>query len=129
VAAMKQSLRAHALTICRPASVSKLCQRIAEADAAVVAVAGAPPIHEIAQRLAAHASDRAASNRQAAGLENPGAAVPVGLLCVGPEGDWTEAELEQLVAAGAIPVGLGPLRLRAETAAIALLSFVRLHLL
>ena len=43
-------------------------------------------------------------------------------------GDWTPQELEQLLAAGAQPVALGDLRLRAETAAVALLAYVRLHL-
>ena len=44
------------------------------------------------------------------------------LLLVGPEGDFTPAELEVLLSAGAKPVGLGNNRLRVETAAIALLS-------
>ncbi len=44
------------------------------------------------------------------------------LLLVGPEGDFTPAELELLLCAGAKPVGLGNNRLRAETAAIALLA-------
>lgn len=48
------------------------------------------------------------------------------LLIVGPEGDFTTEELGSLMAAGAIPVGLGDLRLRTETAAIALLSAARL---
>ncbi|HRT29503.1 MAG TPA: 16S rRNA (uracil(1498)-N(3))-methyltransferase [Kiritimatiellia bacterium] len=37
---------------------------------------------------------------------------------VGPEGDFTPAELASLTAAGAIPVSLGPLILRAETACL-----------
>jgi 16S rRNA (uracil1498-N3)-methyltransferase len=37
---------------------------------------------------------------------------------VGPEGDFTPDELKLLLASGAIPVSLGPLVLRAETAAI-----------
>lgn len=40
------------------------------------------------------------------------------VLWVGPEGGWTPAEEEKLVAAGARPVGLGPHVLRTETAAI-----------
>ena len=44
------------------------------------------------------------------------------LLCVGPEGDFTPSEIESLIQAGARLVGLGPLRLRVETAAIALLA-------
>lgn len=49
-----------------------------------------------------------------------------GLLFIGPEGDFTEDEKESLIKAGAMPVGLGPRRLRVETAAIALLSGVTL---
>jgi len=36
----------------------------------------------------------------------------------GPEGDFTDEELQALLAAGAVPVSLGSLVLRAETAAI-----------
>ena len=44
------------------------------------------------------------------------------LLLVGPEGDFTDEELQQLSEAGALPVGLGSNRLRTETAALALLA-------
>jgi 16S rRNA (uracil1498-N3)-methyltransferase len=37
---------------------------------------------------------------------------------VGPEGDFTAAELDALIQAGAIPVSLGPQVLRAETACL-----------
>ncbi len=40
-------------------------------------------------------------------------------LAVGPEGGWTDGERERLVAAGFLPVTLGPTILRAETAALA----------
>ena len=43
-------------------------------------------------------------------------------LLVGPEGDFTPSELAALTEAGALPVGLGPHRLRTETAALSLLS-------
>jgi len=49
-----------------------------------------------------------------------------GLLIVGPEGDLTPGEYDALLSAGAKPVGLGPYRLRTETAAIALLSLAAL---
>eukprot|EP00250_Pteridium_aquilinum_P018173 c23978_g1_i1 orf=101-1009(+) len=49
-----------------------------------------------------------------------------GLLFIGPEGDFTQDEKEALMKAGALPVGLGPRRLRVETAAIAMLSAVTL---
>ena len=40
-------------------------------------------------------------------------------LLIGPEGGWTEEERGSFIAAGWTPVSLGPLILRAETAAIA----------
>ena len=45
-------------------------------------------------------------------------------LLVGPEGGWTGPERAQAAAAGWQPAGLGPLVLRAETAAIAALAVV-----
>ena len=46
---------------------------------------------------------------------------------IGPEGDFSAEEYKLLHDRGAVPVGLGPLVLRAETAALALLSRLRLH--
>ena len=43
---------------------------------------------------------------------------------IGPEGDFTEAETAAICAAGAIPITLGPLTLRAETAAVCCLAFL-----
>lgn len=50
------------------------------------------------------------------------------MLVVGPEGDFTMAELDQLVQEGAKLVSLGSHRLRVETAALALLSAAQLLL-
>ena len=44
------------------------------------------------------------------------------LVMVGPEGDFTEAEVRRAAGQGALPVSLGPLVMRSETAAIYLLS-------
>lgn len=46
-------------------------------------------------------------------------------LLVGPEGGWPDHERELIVEAGWSPVTLGPLILRAETAAIAALSAIQ----
>jgi 16S rRNA (uracil1498-N3)-methyltransferase len=46
------------------------------------------------------------------------------LLLSGPEGGWTNAERAAAIAAGWTPVSLGPLILRAETAAIAAAAIV-----
>ena len=45
-------------------------------------------------------------------------------ILTGPEGGWTEEEHDSFAAAGWIPVSLGPLILRAETAVIAALAVV-----
>jgi len=52
-----------------------------------------------------------------AALEEPGA---VHQAWIGPEGGFAAEEREALAAAGAAPLGLGPHRLRSETAALAL---------
>jgi 16S rRNA (uracil1498-N3)-methyltransferase len=56
----------------------------------------------------------------ALGLALPGTVA----LLVGPEGGWTDREREQAQAAGWSAVSLGPLVLRAETAATAALALV-----
>ena len=55
--------------------------------------------------------------------------IHVHLLVSGPERPVIAGvELEALIGAGAVPVGLGPQRLRVETAAIALLGGAALHM-
>jgi 16S rRNA (uracil1498-N3)-methyltransferase len=45
-------------------------------------------------------------------------------ILIGPEGGWTDDERAQFIAAAWTPVSLGPLILRAETAALAALAIV-----
>jgi 16S rRNA (uracil1498-N3)-methyltransferase len=47
---------------------------------------------------------------------------------IGPEGDFTPAELQMIQSAGALPITLGPLVLRSETAALYCLSFLSYEL-
>lgn len=49
------------------------------------------------------------------------------LVLVGPEGDFTEQEVDLAKKAGCITVSLGDLVLRVETACIAVVSFIRLY--
>jgi 16S rRNA (uracil1498-N3)-methyltransferase len=49
-------------------------------------------------------------------------------LWIGPEGDFTDAELEAIRTAGARPISLGPLVLRCDTAALYTLSIVSYEL-
>ena len=48
------------------------------------------------------------------------------MLIVGPEGDFTMAELDELTQEGVQLVSLGSHRLRVETAALAMLSAAQL---
>lgn len=50
------------------------------------------------------------------------------LILIGPEGDFSAHEVELAVQKGFIPVSLGDLVLRVETAAIAVMSFIKLYL-
>jgi 16S rRNA (uracil1498-N3)-methyltransferase len=51
------------------------------------------------------------------------------MMCIGPEGDFTPAELNLARAHGCIPITLGPIILRVETAAIYCLSILSYELL
>jgi len=54
-------------------------------------------------------------------------APPTSVAClVGPEGDFTREEVDAALAAGFVPVTLGPYVLRCETAAVAALRTVKL---
>jgi 16S rRNA (uracil1498-N3)-methyltransferase len=70
------------------------------------------------------AKERTRSLREAAAM---GAAASAAVL-VGPEGGWTSDEVDEAVAAGFEPVGIGPRVLRAETAAIAAVTALGLTL-
>jgi len=47
------------------------------------------------------------------------------IIAIGPEGDFTDEEVKSAIGAGFIPVSLGDLVLRVDTAAIAAASFVK----
>lgn len=49
------------------------------------------------------------------------------LVFIGPEGDFTPAEVEMAIKKGCIPVDLGTSVLRVDTAVIAVASFIRLY--
>jgi 16S rRNA (uracil1498-N3)-methyltransferase len=49
------------------------------------------------------------------------------LVFIGPEGDFTDEEIRLAMKAGCIPVTLGPLVLRVDTAAISVVSFIKLY--
>ena len=77
-----------------------------------------PAVHE-SRRPTATARQRGESSTTA---ERPHP--PTVLLLIGPEGDFTPAELSLAKSEGCLPLSLGPLVLRAETAALYTLSIL-----
>lgn len=94
----KQCGRAHTLVIDEPATPREALAQLGQTEGPELAVyradAGEPPM-------------------------SPGPRTVPGVVFVGPEGGFTEAERRCLMDAGATPASLGPLVLRIETAAAA----------
>ncbi|KGN43899.2 uncharacterized protein LOC101213733 isoform X1 [Cucumis sativus] len=105
LAATKQCQRLHQMNLNSPLKIDGLLPFINETKLSFVAVAEATPL------VSALASTKIESG---------------GLLVIGPEGDFTEKEVNMMKEAGAIAVGLGPYRLRVETATVAILSTLML---
>lgn len=97
-----------------PVSFTKLSEHFPEADMKVVASLedGSRSLHEVL------------AERNAARQPLPRSA----LVWIGPEGDFTSAEYATIAKNGAAPITLGPLVLRADTAAIAMLSVLNYEL-
>lgn len=93
---------------------------VAAGEPLLRALADAPP----GLRLIAHESGGVDLGAVLAGNEGVSSVT----LAVGPEGGFTQMEIEQAVASGYIPVGLGPRILRAETASLALLAIIMYQL-
>ncbi|CAL5209811.1 unnamed protein product [Lathyrus oleraceus] len=104
LAASKQCQRLHEMILKPPVEIGDILHLIAQSELSLVATAEATPV----------------LNALSLGKETSG------LLIIGPEGDFTEKEVNMMMEAGAKAVSLGPHRLRVETAAIALLSTVML---
>ncbi|CAM8943081.1 unnamed protein product [Rhodiola kirilowii] len=102
LAASKQCQRLHEMALNPPLQVTGFLPIVAKSEMRLIAIAGADPVMNTFVTLKAR--------------------ITRGVIIIGPEGDFTEMEVNVLTKAGAIPVGLGPLRLRVETATVALLS-------
>ena len=128
LAAMKQCLRSRAMEIKPPCTIEEFCSVYLDASGdwdkkpavAWVGTEGAPPIEHRARDLLSSLQQQ--NTESIPSKQNP----RQGVLIIGPEGDFTAEELEMMASAGVQGVGLGPLRLRTETAAIAMLSCARL---
>jgi 16S rRNA (uracil1498-N3)-methyltransferase len=104
IEASQQSRRAHLPQVCEPVKL---------ADALAISATHRYALDEnpAAPALAAALPAQRNSGDSAA-------------LLIGPEGGWTQEEREEFTAAGWQPVSLGPLILRAETAAVAALAVI-----
>ncbi|CAA7048348.1 unnamed protein product [Microthlaspi erraticum] len=100
-AAAKQCQRLHQMELSPPIKFATLLDHISKSKLCLVATAEATPLLNAVSSSAKESS---------------------GLLIVGPEGDFTKKEVEMMLEAGGTAVGLGPHRLRVETATIALLA-------
>ncbi|KAF7047660.1 hypothetical protein CFC21_056552 [Triticum aestivum] len=106
LAAVKQCQRVHDMSLKPPIQIHDLPLAVSQSKLAFLASAEAPPVLSVLPKCSSEEES--------------------GLLIIGPEGDFTEEEVKVLKAAGAVPVGLGPCRLRVETATISLLSALML---
>lgn len=134
IAATKQCLRAHMLKLHVPTHVldPAFLAKVQCAEVSLIAAAGGAPLHQVLEEVQAeraaqlHGTGSEGGGQISRGYSGGKGFAGTGVLLVGPEGDWTPEELNALSEAGARPVGLGSLRLRTETAAIALLSAVQM---
>ena len=100
LAATKQSLTPRRMEIRPPLSVAEAVREVPKETLAVVCTEGAEPLAAIVRRTRPRAM----------------------LIACGPEGDFDPAEYAAMETAGFVAAGLGPNRLRSETAALAALS-------
>jgi 16S rRNA (uracil1498-N3)-methyltransferase len=100
LAAAKQSLSPRQMQIRPSISVADAVREVPKETLAMVCAEGALPLSAMIRRVRPRAM----------------------LIACGPEGDFDAAESAAMEAAGFVAVGLGPNRLRSETAALAALS-------
>lgn len=107
IAALKQSQRSWLPVIEEPTSVAALVSRFGDYGRTFVCHESAPLERSLARLLVAEAPGRA-------------------LVAIGPEGGFSQREVELLAEKGGTVVSLGDARLRAETAALVAVALVRM---
>ncbi len=103
LAAAKQSQSTSAMEVRSPVSIDDLIRSVPPETLAVVCAQGSEPLSSVIRR----AHPRAI------------------LIAVGPEGDFDANERAKAATAGFVAAGLGPNRLRSETAALAAVSIAQ----
>jgi len=100
LAATKQSLSRTAMEIRPSLTVAEVAREVPKETLAVYCTQGAEPLSALVRRMRPNAI----------------------LIACGPEGDFDAAEYNVMQGAGFVAAGLGPNRLRSETAALAAVS-------
>jgi len=100
IAAAKQSQSATAMEVRPPIGVDGMIRGVPPQTLAVICARGGEPLAAVIRRLRPRAI----------------------LIAVGPEGDFDDDERAKAANAGFVTAGLGPNRLRSETAAVAAVS-------
>ena len=103
LAAAKQSQSASAMDVRAPIGIDDLIRGVPPETLAVICAQGGEPLSEVIRR----AHPRAI------------------LIAIGPEGDFDDDERAKAANAGFVAAGLGPNRLRSETAALAAVSIAQ----
>jgi 16S rRNA (uracil1498-N3)-methyltransferase len=104
IEACKQSGQNHLPTVTQPVTLADYLATPQPADLQLIA--SLQPGSRHLKDLLANAVDKPVS----------------AVILIGPEGDFSQAEVEQVLAAGHLPITLGPIILRTETAALYCLS-------
>ncbi len=102
LSAAKQSQSQTAMEVREPVGIDELIRSLPE-TLAVVCAQGGEPLAEVIRRVHPRAI----------------------LIAVGPEGDFDDGERAKLASAGFVTAGLGPNRLRSETAALGAVSIAQ----
>jgi 16S rRNA (uracil1498-N3)-methyltransferase len=100
LSAAKQSQSVSTMEVRSPVGIDELIRGVPPGTLAIICAQGGTPLNEVIRR----AHPRAI------------------LIAVGPEGDFDDDERAKVRTAGFVAVGLGPNRLRSETAALAAVS-------
>jgi 16S rRNA (uracil1498-N3)-methyltransferase len=100
LSAAKQSQSPIAMELRPPVGIDDLIRGVSAGTLAVICAQGGEPLGEVIRRVHPRAI----------------------LIAVGPEGDFDDDERAKTAKAGFVEVGLGPNRLRSETAALAAVS-------
>jgi 16S rRNA (uracil1498-N3)-methyltransferase len=103
LSAAKQSQSPVAMELRTPVGIDYLIRNVRHGTLAIVCAQGGEPLAEVIRRVHPRAI----------------------LIAVGPEGDFDDAERANLANAGFVAAGLGPNRLRSETAALGAVSIAQ----